>query len=595
MYHRDEVAAAGSAVTGHLRPLASLTPQDRSVQGSPFGLTHILAIAKRRILLIVSVLILGAALSVALALSLPKVYQASVEILLVRIDTRPFDPEGREERDRSAVETEMDVLRSRSLARSVVNALGLVDDPRFNTSLADRSGTIATLLQWARGVGASVDQGAASSPEISKDAPLSLSAQRDLAISNLLSIIKVTRSGESLAIEVSVTSDDPEFASILANTIAGQYVSYSLEAKQDPRTDTSVRRMQGAHLTSLRSEEARLERERATLASRFGSNHPKMIDADAALVSARSLIAQELERLESEVATQAHRPGARVISAAQIPTEPSFPKPKLVFAGGILASILAAAVLAAMKEGADTRLRSPETLVDLTGVAALACLPNVPRRLGIHGRLTNNYIASQPQSPFADAVRLMYARCFLTRSFSGPQVLTITSSRNQEGKSVVAAALASTCAADGLRTILVDLDLRSSRKRENRSDAHAFTINEFFSGQCSLHDAIGVSSFDSRVHFLSSDPVEQTDPLPWKSTQLRETIQSLRSLYDIVIIDTPSVLTANDVSWISPLSDVVVLVVRSGRTRAESVSEALSSLRMSKAPVFGTVLNGAAV
>jgi Mrp family chromosome partitioning ATPase len=57
------------------------------------------------------------------------------------------------------------------------------------------------------------------------------------------------------------------------------------------------------------------------------------------------------------------------------------------------------------------------------------------------------------------------------------------------------------------------------------------------------------------------------------------------------LIDTPPVLSVADARVLSRLVDAVVLVIRSGRTRREMVTMALSAFEADGTPVLGTVLN----
>ena len=133
-----------------------------------------------------------------------------------------------EVRDRSSMETEMDIITSRIFAGRVVDAMNLVEHPWFNTYLPSASqpeGPIARLRGWL-GLGQS---GGGPLPP--------LSVQRDRAISMLLSRMSVTRTGESLAVSVHVSSPDPELSAALANTVANTYVDWSRSLKKEAMTD----------------------------------------------------------------------------------------------------------------------------------------------------------------------------------------------------------------------------------------------------------------------------------------------------------------------------------------------------------------------
>ena len=138
-----------------------------------------------------------------------------------------------------AIETEMDIISSRIFAGKVVDAMNLVEHPWFNTYLAQRSDAARSdgplgLLAGIVGTLFGEDES-----ERSFNLP-STSAQRDRAISSLLGNMSVTRSGDSFAVTVRVTTPDPELSATLANTIADIYVDWSRELRKQTMSDAVV-------------------------------------------------------------------------------------------------------------------------------------------------------------------------------------------------------------------------------------------------------------------------------------------------------------------------------------------------------------------
>lgn len=65
----------------------------------------------------------------------------------------------------------------------------------------------------------------------------------------------------------------------------------------------------------------------------------------------------------------------------------------------------------------------------------------------------------------------------------------------------------------------------------------------------------------------------------------------LKKLYDIIIIDTPPVLPASDALILTPYTDGVVFVAKSGFLNREMVKKAIDNLKHSNANIIGVVLN----
>ena len=203
------------------------------------GLRETLALLRRhKYFITIFVLLCVMLLIVALA-SMRNSYTATSALVLERNDTPMLEAVSElqgEVRDRSAMETEMDIITSRVFAGRVVDAMNLVEHPWFNTYLAatddaaEPPGAISRLFGAVAGM-----FGIDTSSAPAKLPPLSV--QRDRAITVLLSRMAVTRSGESLAVSVHVSSADPELSAAIANTVANTYVDWSRSLKKEAMTD----------------------------------------------------------------------------------------------------------------------------------------------------------------------------------------------------------------------------------------------------------------------------------------------------------------------------------------------------------------------
>lgn len=184
----------------------------------------IINIIKRRIwtLLGVTVLVL-AAVVVFTARSTP-LYTATAQVALDVQQAQVIDFDAvisGSPPDSATVDTEVEVLRSRSLAGAVVDRMGLMGVSEFNPQLQEpglmdqfRTSVVrlANALMPTQAVGAAAD--ATLDPEIA----------RDRVITELLTSLHVERSGVSYLIDVSVTSASPRLAREVANIYVDQYL-----------------------------------------------------------------------------------------------------------------------------------------------------------------------------------------------------------------------------------------------------------------------------------------------------------------------------------------------------------------------------------
>ncbi|WP_342642047.1 GumC family protein [Rhodoligotrophos ferricapiens] len=213
-----------------------------------------------------------------------------------------------EERDRSAVETQMDIISSRVLAGRVVDALNLVDHPWFNTYLPvdpESLGLLQVIRQKLSQAAAAIGLDLWNEPK--KLPPVSV--QRDQAITNFLAKLSVTRSGESFAVFVHVSTPDPELSAALANTVAKVYVTWLQDIKRQAMSDA---------VTFLRDRAGQI-------AARIADNERKIADFsrlnDLASEARDDVLRQQIDGTNQQLTTargelaaiQARREQARLL------------------------------------------------------------------------------------------------------------------------------------------------------------------------------------------------------------------------------------------------------------------------------------------
>ncbi|MGZ4734711.1 MAG: hypothetical protein ACXV8R_03820 [Acidimicrobiia bacterium] len=172
------------------------------------------------------------------------------------------------------------------------------------------------------------------------------------------------------------------------------------------------------------------------------------------------------------------------------------------------------------------------------------------------------------------------------------RTLLITSPGPAEGKSVSAVNLAATFAETGASVIVIDADFRRPQ------------LDRYFQRQAvpNLGDlGLDMTTNDLEavlqptdipgVRFAASSPPKSS---PGTAMAVAKAAVGIaKDLADIVIIDSPPLLLANDASDLSTFADATVLLVRAGWTRHKAVASAADLLRRLEATTVGVVLVGA--
>jgi capsular exopolysaccharide synthesis family protein len=194
-----------------------------------------------------------------------------------------------------------------------------------------------------------------------------------------------------------------------------------------------------------------------------------------------------------------------------------------------------------------------------------------------------------PHAPAAEQYRTLRTRLVLLEEGRARRVLLVTSPGKGDGKSVTAANLALTMAQEfNRKVVLLDADLR-------RPSAHALLgipqqpgLVDVLGGSASLEDALVLlPDLHLAVVPAGLPPAQPAELLG--SGAMRRALETLRSRFDRVVIDTPPVIPLADVGVLAPQCDGVILVVRAGITPKPLIERALGTFDAER--LLGLVLN----
>jgi succinoglycan biosynthesis transport protein ExoP len=198
--------------------------------------------------------------------------------------------------DSPAVDTEVEVLRSRQLAERVVKSLKLDKDPEFNHEI-DAGGLRSAKLAVQRAMGAQTAPEAADS--------LTAQKQHEKIVDTVLAGLDVRRAGLTYVIDVAYESADPAKAAVIANKFAELYLLEQLEAKFDATRQAT--QWLNSRLGELRSQvlndEAAVQQYKIAnnLMSASGTNltEQEISNYNTSLAGARAQVAEDQARLRT--------------------------------------------------------------------------------------------------------------------------------------------------------------------------------------------------------------------------------------------------------------------------------------------------------
>lgn len=397
--------------------------------------------------------------------------------------------------------------------------------------------------------------------------------------------------------------------------------------------------LNSATIQELRRAEAVAAATRAELALELGARHPRMIDVNAQLGSIRAQLAGETRRIldslrnayevaanrterieremanlgadlndrneseaqlrvlerEAEAAQEVYRTflmranssgqqenletaDARLISPAEVPLNPTGPRRKLLAVIAFAFACFAGLALTIGREFLDRRFRTADQIRERLNVPVLGVVP----MLGsvAKTRLSpQDHVAEGPDSVFGEAIRALRTSLGMFGGQGAPRSVMLTSSVPGEGKTTLSLAIGRHAAMSGLRTVVIDCDLRLPRVHEGLAADNERGVIDFLDG-APLCDLIRTDE-RSGLHFVSAGQWRKGAPELLRSPRMAELIEMLQSRFDLVLIDTPPILPVSDAAVLAGLAEASILVVGWQNARPELARAAAAKLRES--------------
>lgn len=172
------------------------------------------------------------------------------------------------------------------------------------------------------------------------------------------------------------------------------------------------------------------------------------------------------------------------------------------------------------------------------------------------------------------------------------KTLIVTSSGPGEGKSTTSANLAVVFANSGIRTLLVDADLRKPTVAKSFGLRNHHGLSNLLSERDAKIQNVVQSSGIENLTILSSGPKPPNPSEMLGSMRMHTVIKEMRKEFDLVIFDMPPVVAVTDAQVVATQVDGTILVVREGVSNKNALLKAKSLLDMVNTNMLGVVYNG---
>jgi succinoglycan biosynthesis transport protein ExoP len=300
-----------------------------------------------------------------------------------------------------------------------------------------------------------------------------------------------------------------------------------------------------------------------------------------------SAMLQELHTVQAQVSLQ--MPAISVQEEATLPYFPVRPnKPRIIATGGFIGLVCGLAFIMALYF-MDSSLRTVSQAEATLGLPVIAAVPILTESEG--RSVLPTY--SDPHSFVAESFRGLRASLILHDREHPLKTVLVGSAIPGEGKSFCAANLAVAFAQAGLKTLLIDADLRLPTMHTyfNIGPTGApggFT--EVLAGRATLASAVVTSQIPNLSLLLTVDAADSPAEL-LSGIRLPLLLDEAAQVYDRIVIDSAPLNAVSDTMLILPKADAILLVVRAAQTPAGECKAALQKISSSNLKPLGLILN----
>jgi succinoglycan biosynthesis transport protein ExoP len=594
-------------------------------------------VLRRRRALIAGILVLAISGAVIYLTTTPPRYTASSMLLFDIRKSEPFQQQGYPNvaTDSAFVDSQVEVLKSESIARSVIGTLNLQSDPEFAPPEGGLSAAIRGYIQGILGAGT---------------APVEFD-QLGRVVRILQKNLTIKRFGLTYVINIDYRSLDPNKAALISNAVAEAYIVGEFDSKyqaarranswlQDrlrelkdlaEKTELAVAEYKAKN-TAVATDAPRLNEQQ--IADSSSQRRIVLQDLESSARTYRALHESLLNRI-AEFTEQQSFPAteARVVSSASTPLEKSEPMAVIVLGVASVLGLVGGLGAAFAREYLDGSFRSSRQVEKEIGIDCLGILPTIaparwrlPTVVPARWRLpkgrrnagggergispcagAHRFVVGEPLSRFAETIRDLKVAVDTADLPRPNKVIGVTSARPHEGKSLVAANLGEMIALSGCKALLIDCELRNGGLTGQFAPTAKGGLLEVIAGRAAVKDLIWHDP-STDLHFLPAvkipvehDQVTKEELSPavlFRRTQLtpaglKTVLESVQDCYDYVILDLPPITPVADVKAISHLVDAFILVIEVGRTSQQAVIDALNAAPPVFEKLLGAVLNKA--
>ncbi len=392
-------------------------------------------------------------------------------------------------------------------------------------------------------------------------------------------------------LEISVEAESPELARMIADEVAIQLISLSPRNGSDTDNESlsTFNRQQIQYLQEkIISEQKKIQTlENSILRAGDSELIADLENQKAELEKLNADREQNYLALVSLVNKDTTPNSLTVIEPAQASNYPIRPRIQLnTLLSGLVGLILALGLLFLLDYFDDT-FKSLEDFYQSLNLTVFGVIGKIQGKTDADKLITK----LGPFSSTVEAYRMIRSRIDFKMGDSTKKSILLVSPMPREGKSITAANLAIVTAQAGLKTILVDTDLRRPSVHLLFDEDNSIGMTDLLKSQkVKVSDCLKKTYIENLQIITSGKQIpDTTERLATK--RLSEIITEFKKVADVIIFDSAPATLVADTVLLSNQVDGVILLIQAGKTKRRLIQQTILDMEKAKANLMGCIVN----
>ena len=339
----------------------------------------------------------------------------------------------------------------------------------------------------------------------------------------------------------------------------------------------------------LKSDLSQYQVEQSQLQTSLLQYQPQQTQLQTALNQYQNSYYYLLQSYESVKLAEAQSTSIVVQKDPAVPNRsPIQPQPVRSALLAAVVGLMIAAGIVFLIEFLDDSIRDPQEITRKWGIPILGTIITYNPAKDSPGGLVT---AKQPRAPVSEAFRSLRANLQFASIDMPIHSLLVTSASPEDGKTTIAANLASVIAQSGREVVVVDADLRRPKIHKVFQLSNRLGLTNQFLQTQDLFDGTIKNTEIANLHVITSGNLPPNPSELLGSGRMVEILHQLSEQFNTIVVDTPPMLAVSDAVVLAPLVDGVIVVVKPTVTKRVALKRVIEQLQQVKANLIGVVLN----